>query len=109
MRIEKEYDVQELANKVKEEIKSCRKCGTKRVSIDFITAQEIADVLETVASWENKRIKLRDIREKALKEALPKECCFGMYDDNIVCLCCDRKKECMNETEIEDDETEDFV
>lgn len=110
MRIEKEYDVQELANKVKEKIGNCRKCGTKHVGLDILTAQEIVDVLETVASWENKRIKLRDIREKVLKEALPKEGCFGMYDDdNIVCLCCDRKKECMNETEIEDDETEDFV
>ena len=68
MKIEKEYDVQGLANEIKEEIKSCRKCGTKRVSIDFITAQEIADVLEVVASWENKRTKLRDISEEVLAE-----------------------------------------
>lgn len=52
MKIEKEYDVQELANKVKEEIEKYRKCGTKRVGLDIITAQEIVDVLETVASWE---------------------------------------------------------
>lgn len=52
MKIEKEYDVQEFANKVKEKIEKCRNYGTKRVSIDFITAQEIVDVLEVVASWE---------------------------------------------------------
>ena len=55
MRIEKEYDVQELANKVKEKIENCRKCGTKHVGLDILTAQEIVDVLETVASWENKK------------------------------------------------------
>lgn len=52
MKIEKEYDVHELANKVKEKIEKCRNCGTKHVGIDIITAQEIVDVLETVASWE---------------------------------------------------------
>ena len=109
MKIEKEYNVQELANKVKEEIKSCRKCGTKRVSIDFITAQEIADVLEVVASWENKRTKLRDIREEVLKEATPKRECFGMHSDDMECTVCLCEDECKENTEIEDDETEDFV
>lgn len=107
MRIEKEYDVQELANKVKEKIGNCRKCETKHVGLDILTAQEIVDVLETVASWENKRTKLKDmdIREEILKQN-----CFGAYEDNnLECQCCDSKKECMNETEIEDDETEDFV
>lgn len=102
MRIEKEYCVQELANKVKEEIGNC---GTRCVGIDIIVAQKIVDVLETVASWENKRTKLRDIREEILKQN-----CFGTYEDNnLECQCCDSKKECVNETEIEDDETEDFV
>ena len=102
MRIEKEYCVQELANKVKEEIGNC---GTRCVGIDIIVAQKIVDVLETVASWENKRTKLRDIREEILKQD-----CFGTYEDNnLECQCCDSKKECVNETEIEDDETEDFV
>ena len=108
MKIEKEYNVQGLADKVKEEIENYER-GTKRVGLDILTAQEIVDVLETVASWENKRTKLRDIREEVLKGVPPKQGCFGMYDDNVVCQCCDRKKECMNETEIEDDETEDFV
>lgn len=102
MRIEKEYDVQELANKVKEKIENCRKCGTKHVGLDILTAQEIVDVLETVASWENKKTKLNDIREEVLKQD-----CFGMYDDdNIVCQCCDSesKKECMNETKETEEE-----
>ena len=92
MRIEKEYCVQELANKVKEEIGNC---GTRCVGIDIIVAQKIVDVLETVASWENKRTKLRDIREEILKQN-----CFGTYEDNnLECQCCDSKKECVNETE----------
>ena len=52
MKIEKEYNVHELAHKVKEKIENCIKCGTKRVGIDVLTAQEIVDVLEVVASWE---------------------------------------------------------
>lgn len=52
MKIEKEYNVQELVNKVKEKIENCAKSGTKRVGIDIITAQKIVDVLEVVASWE---------------------------------------------------------
>lgn len=106
MRIEKEYCVQELANKVREEIGNC---GTRCVGIDIIVAQEIVDVLETVASWENKRTKLRDIREKVLKEAPPKRECFGMHSDDMECTVCLCEDECKENTEIEDDETEDFV
>lgn len=51
MKIEKEYNVQGLANKVKEEIGNYER-GTKRVGLDIIAAQEIVDVLEVVASWE---------------------------------------------------------
>lgn len=95
MKIEKEYNIQELANKVKEKIENCGKCGTKSVGLDVITAQEIVDVLEVVASWENKRVKLRDIMEEILKQN-----CFGTYeDDNMECQCCDSKKECMNRVE----------
>lgn len=95
MKIEKEYNVQELANKVKGSIKAVYETKTRYVNIDTITAQEIVDVLETVASWENKRTKLRDIREEVLKQD-----CFGTYDDDdIECQCCDSKKECMNMVE----------
>lgn len=67
MKIEKEYDVQKLANKLKEKIEKCRNCGTKHVGIDIIMAQEIVDVLEVVASWENKRIEPKDISKKILE------------------------------------------
>lgn len=52
MRIEKEYDVQGLADKVKGRIKTVCETKSRNVSLDVITAQEIVDVLETVASWE---------------------------------------------------------
>ena len=52
MKIEKEYNVQELANKIKEKIENCGERGTKHVGIDVLAAQEIVDVLEVIASWE---------------------------------------------------------
>lgn len=95
MKIEKEYNVQGLADKVKGCIKTVCETKSRNVSLDVITAQEIVDVLEVVASWENKRTKLRDIREEILKQN-----CFGTYeDDNMECQCCDDKKECMNMVE----------
>ena len=95
MKIEKEYNVQGLADKVKGCIKTVCETKSRNVSLDVITAQEIVDVLETVASWENKRTKLRDIREEILKQN-----CFGTYEDNnLECQCCDSKKECMNRVE----------
>ena len=54
MKIEKEYNVQGLADKVKGCIKTVCETKSRNVSLDVITAQEIVDVLETVASWENK-------------------------------------------------------
>lgn len=99
MRIEKEYNVQELANKVKEAIETSYKRATKSALLDIITAQEIVDVLETVASWENKRTKLRDIREEVLKEA-PERKCFGTHiNGNEKCNLCVYEKDCMIETE----------
>lgn len=55
MKIEKEYNVQGLADKVKGCIKTVCETKSRNVSLDVITAQEIVDVLETVASWENKK------------------------------------------------------
>lgn len=86
MKIEKEYDVQELANKVKQEIEKCGKCGTVRVGVDFITAQGVVDVLEIVASWENKRTKLRDIREEKCEKK--KERKRTLCDDCLMKSCC---------------------
>lgn len=52
MKIEKEYNVQGLADKVKVCIKTGCEIKSRNVSLDVITAQEIVDVLEVVASWE---------------------------------------------------------
>lgn len=65
MKIEKEYNVQQLLNEIKEEIENCRKCGARRVGVDIITAQEIADVLEVVVRWENKREQKHQTLESA--------------------------------------------
>lgn len=93
MKIEKEYNVQELANKVKEEIGNCGKRGTKRVGIDVITAQEIVDVLEVVASWENKGEKSIDTSDEESKG-----CCFGWHiNGDKKCNLCVYERECMIE------------
>lgn len=98
MKIEKEYNVQGLADKVKGCIKTACETKSRNVSIDVITAQEIVDVLETVASWENKRTKLRDIREEVLKEA-PERKCFGTHiNGNEKCNLCVYEKDCIIET-----------
>lgn len=45
MKIEKEYNVQGLADKVKGCIKTVCETKSRNVSLDVITAQEIVDVL----------------------------------------------------------------
>lgn len=91
MKIEKEYNVQMLANIVKKAIEIT---STRGANIDIITAQGIVDVLETVASWENKRTEPTDIK----KEALKKEC-FGCHiNGDGKCNLCVDEKECMTET-----------
>lgn len=91
MKIEKEYNVQMLANIVKEAIESS---STGSANINVITAQYIVDILETVASWENKRTEPTDIK----KEELKKEC-FGCHiNGDGKCNLCVNEKECMIET-----------
>lgn len=99
MRIEKEYNVQVLANKIKEKIENCVKYSTKCIEMDIITAQEVVDVLEMVVSWENKRTKLRDIRKEVLKEASERECFGSHINGNEKCNLCVYEKDCMIETE----------
>lgn len=92
MRIEKEYNVQGLADKVKGCIKTVCETKSRNVSLDVIAAQEIVDVLETVASWENKRTKLRDISEE--EQELE---CFGKSyckRPTFVCMNCKYKEQC---------------
>ena len=91
MKIEKEYNAPMLANIVKKAIESS---STRSANIDVITAQKIVDVLEIVASWENKRTEPTDIK----KEALKKEC-FGCHiNGDGKCNLCVHEKECMIET-----------
>lgn len=99
MRIEKEYDVQELANEIKGAIRNCFERGSSNALINPLTAQKIIDVLETVASWENKGEKSSDISEEILKEA-PEHECFGSHiNGNEKCNLCVYEKDCMIETE----------
>lgn len=93
MRIEKECNVQGLAKKVRESVEVVYVNKTRYVNIDVITAQEIVDVLETVASWENKRTELSDISDKESKG-----CCFGWHiNGNKKCNLCVYERECMIE------------
>ena len=96
MKIEKEYNVQELANKVKQEIEKCGKCGAIRVGIDFITAQQIVDVLEALASLENKSSKSNDVVKEELED---NRNCFGYcVEDDYVCTHCADYEKCKKET-----------
>ena len=92
--MKKEYNLQELANKVKEEIGNYER-GTKRVGLDIITAQEIVDVLEVVASWENKSEESNNMSDEEIKG-----CCFGWHiNGGKKCNLCVYEKECMIESE----------
>lgn len=94
MKIEKEYNVQELARKMKESVEASYE-QTRFVNLDVITAQQIVDVLEVVASWENKGTESSDIMERMLKPV-----CFGSHiNGNGKCNLCIHEKECMLETE----------
>lgn len=97
MKIEKEYNVQGLADKVKGCIKTVCETKSRNVSLDVITAQEIVDVLETVASWENKGEKSIDTSDEEIK------CyCFGRYlNGNMVCVTCKYKEQCKELTKHE--------
>lgn len=90
MKIEKEYDVQELANKVKGSIKMVYETKTRYANIDVITAQEIVDVLETVVSWENKDKKPSNISDEERCEKKKTLC-----DDCLMRYCCNA--DCTNE------------
>lgn len=142
MKIEKEYNIEQLSNILKTRIAEYQvKPSFKTVSLDVLTAQRIVDVLETLASWENKSSKSNDVAKEELEdnrncfgycveddyvcthcadyEKCRKETnkikssgdkeetnskserrdCFGAYDGDIECECCDSKKECKKRKE----------
>lgn len=95
MKIEKEYNVQGLADKVKGCIKTVCETKSRNVSLDVITAQEIVDVLEIVASWENKSEESNNMSDEEIKG-----CCFGWHiNGGKKCNLCVYEKDCMIETE----------
>lgn len=94
MKIEKEYNVQELADKMKESVEASYE-QTRFVNLDVTTAQQIVDVLEVVASWENKGTESSDIMERMLKPV-----CFGSHiNGNEECNLCIYERKCMIATE----------
>lgn len=96
MKIEKEYDVQELANELKESIEDYFNREARNVLVNPITAQGIVDVLEIVAS-KGEFIMCRV--EEAPKET-PEHECFGSHiNGNEKCNLCVYEKDCMIETE----------
>lgn len=92
MIIRKRYNVEQLAEQLQNEIENSKKYN-RVVKLEILTANDILDVLETVASWENENSKLNEVKEKELED---NRNCFGTYDGDIECECCDSKEACEN-------------
>lgn len=94
MVIRKKYNIEQLSNILKTRIAEYQvKPSFKTVSLDILTAQQIVDVLETVARWENESSKSNDVMKEELED---NGNCFGTYDGDIECECCDSKEACKN-------------
>lgn len=90
MVIKKEYNIEQLAEQLQNEIENSKKYN-RVVKLDILTANDILDVLNET----NKRTKSRDVDKEVSEQN-----CFGMYDDDdIECQCCDSKKECKKRKE----------
>ena len=112
MKIEKEYNLQELANKVKESIKLGYRLTAKTANLNLITAQQIVDVLETVASLEKDKANERELHNKKdangnilrsmdchLEELEDNRNRFGYcVEDDYVCTHCADYEKCRKET-----------
>lgn len=99
MEIRKEYNVEELSEKLKEEIDNSKKYNGV-VKLDVITTLEILDVLLETHRREQKHQTI----ESALVFESEIPCCFGKYDtdDKEVCTCvfCEYELDCRRETEL---------
>ena len=84
MKIEKEYNVQGLADKVKGCIKTVCETKSRNVSLDVITAQEIVDVLETVASWEDKEEDAKKCEYLGSHISGDKKCNLCVYEKDCI-------------------------
>lgn len=120
MKIEKEYNIEQLSNILKTRIAEYQvKPSFKTVSLDVLTAQRIVDVLETLASWENKTISGNGAKTNEMKLHNEKDAngnilrsmdchleelednrnCFGYcVEDDYVCTHCADYEKCRKET-----------
>lgn len=98
MKIEKEYNIKHLSNILKTKIAEYQvKPSFKTISLDILTAQEIVDVLEVVASWENKRTESNDVTKEELED---NRNCFGYcVEDDYICTHCADYEKCKKETD----------
>lgn len=120
MKIEKEYNIKQLSNILKTNIAEYQvKPSFKTVSLDVLTAQRIVDVLETLASWENKTISGNGAKTNEMKLHNEKDAngnilrsmdchleelednrnCFGYcVKDDYICTHCADYEKCKKET-----------
>lgn len=113
MKIKKEYNIEQLSNILKTNIAEYQiKPSFKTVSLDILTAQQIVDVLETVASWEKDKANEMELHNKKdangnilrsmdchLEELEDNRNCFGYcVEDDYVCTHCADYEKCRKET-----------
>lgn len=113
MVIRKKYNIEQLSNILKTRIAEYQvKPSFKTVSLDILTAQQIVDVLETVASWEKDKANEMELHNKKdangnilrsmdchLEELEDNRNCFGYcVEDDYVCTHCADYEKCRKET-----------
>ena len=105
MVIRKKYNIEQLVEQLQTEIENSKKYN-RVVKLDILTANDILDVLEAVESWENKSSKSNDVMKEELED---NRNCFGAYDGDIECECCDSKEACENIKDCNMDDEEDVL
>lgn len=107
MKIEKEYNIKQLSNILKTKIAEYQvKPSFRTISLDILTAQQIVDVLETLASLENKSSKLNDV----MKEEVEDKGCFGCcVEDDYSCTHCIDYEKCLKATNYDTEDEEDIL
>lgn len=85
MRINKEYNVEEIIKEVERCIEVTRQKNIGiNISIDILTAQEVVDILKTIPENGSEGNEAK---------------CYGNYDwDDLSCIMCILKKECEKES-----------
>lgn len=94
MIIRKRYNVEQLAEQLQTEIENSKKYN-RVVKLDILTASDILDVLEMLASWENKSSKSNDVMKVELED---NRNCFGYcVEDDYICTHCADYEKCRKE------------